>query len=50
MPSQGKPESEVDALTDLLVQSMEASADPGFYGQFLAACFHYLPILTAASL
>ena len=31
--NRGKTESEVDVLTDLLMQSMEASADPGFYGK-----------------
>ena len=31
--SPDKKEAEIDALTDLLVQNMEAAGDPDFYGE-----------------
>lgn len=36
-PSKEPKEAEVDALTSLLVQNMEAAADPDFFGQCLTS-------------
>lgn len=35
----GRKEAEVDRLTDLMVQSMENSSDPEFYGMLVKSFF-----------